>query len=218
MPALSLTKFLPTIAAFIASAIGWRRVQHFDKASKIFWWYTCAGFLVEATARYAAVVYGNNMPVYGIYSLFAFGLTAAYFNYSVDVLRVRNIGLYIGAFGVALGILNSIFIQPLNVLSSYFLYFEGIVILGLALFSFFRMMLISDGMQLYKLRHFWFPVILCFFWSITFFNWGLYGYFNANEKGWMWLINLSIIAVSSTTYLAIAVVFWNYPKLKAAGD
>ncbi|XZF13922.1 hypothetical protein ACTHGU_19230 [Chitinophagaceae bacterium MMS25-I14] len=154
------------------------------------------------------------MPVYAIYSLFEFGMISAYFNYSIDIFRKKNAGLWIGAAGIIIGILNIIFLQPVYTLNSYFLFFEGIFIISMALFSFFRLLLMQDELKLHTYHHFWFAVILSFFWSITFLNWGMYDYFLQKMPSFNWIINRSILVVNIITYLSFAFVFLYYPKMK----
>lgn len=214
LPIPNFVNFLPISCALIAIVAGAHRFRDFDLPSKILWLKTCAGFLADGIAMLAAIRYGNNMPVYSIYSLIDFVLTAAYFNYTVDVLRRTHIGMYVGGIGVVCWLLNTIFLQPLGTLSSYYMYFQGIVAIGLSFFYFFRLLLSSEDLRLGRLRHFWFSVLICLFWTITFFNWGLYNYFLVNERQWMWLINRSILAVSSINYLAIATIFLLYRRLK----
>ena len=202
------------IAALTAAISGFQKRRYFDYSTTLLWLYTCAAFIVEFTAIVAIIQFGNNMPLYGIYSLIEFGLLTAYFNYSVDVLRVKNVGLIIGFIGILFGVANIIFFQPLTVFNSYFLYFEGTVVICLSFVSFFRLFFLSDDLQLIRLRHFWFSFILCSFWTTTFLFWGLYDYLYKNKNEWAGLVNSTVNVISCVTYFAFATVFWRYPKLK----
>lgn len=190
------------------------RYKRLDLAAKIFCIFTGMAFTAESLAFFTARRYHNNMPVYAIYSLLEFGIISLYFNYSIEAFRRKNIGIYIGITGIMIGICNIIFLQPINTLNSYFLFVEGIAIITMSLFSFFQLLLHEEGLKLYAYPHFWFPVALSFFWSITFLNWGLYDYFLAHIHEQVWIINLSILAVDIITYSTIGIVFFLYPKMK----
>lgn len=125
-----------------------------------------------------------------------------------------NVGIYVGIVGIILGILNVIFIQSLNTLNSYFLFFEAISVIGMSLFAFFRMLLKDEALNLYRYSHFWFISIMMFFWSITFLYWGLFDYLNEKLKQEAWKITLLEFVVAIITYTSIGLIFLLYPKLK----
>jgi len=170
--------------------------------------------ICEIIAFIAAIKLHNNIPVYTIFSLIEFGLVCLYFNYSIDVFRKNYIGYYIGCAGIALGIINILFLQGLNRMNSYFLIFEGICIICLALFSFLRLFLKQEQLPLHKYHHFWFATILVFFWSVTFMNWSLYDFLAARHSNKMLIINISILIVNIITYTSISCVYILYPKMQ----
>lgn len=214
MPVHIILNYIAIAILLLAAAIGGLRYKQLDGAARIIFYVVCLGFLAEVAARAVAVWTGNNMAVYNIYSLAEYCLMCAYFHCSLPQLRRRGAGLIIAGAGLGLGILNTIFLQPITTLNSYFLYFEGIVVIGLSLFSFFCRLLVSDGQHLYRFMHFWLPVIFCAYWAITFFNWGLYSYFLVAQKEWLNVINNFIVVVSILCDLAIALVFWRLPKFQ----
>ena len=189
------------------------RYKILDKASRIFSFFVVLSAIAEFIACFFAKKYHNNIPVYTIYSLIEFGFISLYFNYSIDVFISNKIGYYIGFAGITWGIINIIFLQGLNRMNSYFLIIEGLLIICMALFSFFRLFLKYDQLLLHRYHHFWFATILVFFWSITFFNWSFYEYFIIKHKEEMWIVNSSILIVNIITYLAISFVFILYSKM-----
>ncbi|MEO6831655.1 MAG: hypothetical protein ABI169_05615 [Chitinophagaceae bacterium] len=215
---LDVSRYFPAGCAIIAAIIGSIRQKEFDTASRIYWYYTCAGAIAEVVARMAAIEFGNNMAVYAVYSPIELLLICLYFNFSIPTLRRTGIGWYLAILGIVVSVLNAVFFQPLTEFNSNFLYFEGIVIIGLSLYSFYHLVRSSDDLRLAKLRHFWFPFIQCAFWTITFLNWGLYEYFNAHAQRFVVAINIFIGMISGVTYLCIALVFWQYPKLKPTDE
>src|SRR6202000_1189498 len=108
---------------------------------------------------------------------------------------------------------NIIFIQGIHMLTSYFLVFEGIVIIGMGLFSFFRLLLRDDQLQLYKYPHFWLAATLVFFWSFTFLNWSLYDYFDVRLKKLVPFIYILFSLAGIIFYCGVGCIFLLYPKM-----
>lgn len=155
------------------------------------------------------------MPIYSIYSLFEFLTISLYFNYSIDIFRPKKIGFYIGFIGVLIGILNIIYLEPLTTFNSYYLFFEGICIITMSLFSFFRLLISEDGLVILTYPHFWFGAVLLFLWSSAFLNWGFSDYVYAFHKEKMWLLSNSLSIINIITYATIAFIFVLFPKMKS---
>jgi|GEM_PF-439496 len=193
---------------------GFYRFKKIDAASKILCLFTVLAFITEIMSNYAANKYKNNFPVYSIYGFLEFGMISLYFNYSIDFFRKRNIGIIIGIIGITLGIINTVLWQPLYTLNSYFIFIEGICIVGMAMFSFFRLLLKNENLRLHSQPHFWFSGILSFYWSATFLNWGLYDYLIRSADQRIGFLFIYMIIINILTYLSIAIVFLLYPKMK----
>ncbi len=194
------------------------RYKILDNASKVMAILICCGFLNELAAYYLSKVYHNNLALFAIYCFLEFGLTCFYFNKVIDVFIEKNIGFYIMTIGIVFGILNLIFLQHIDSINFYFLFFEGLTIIGMSLFAFFRFLLKQENLDLYKYPHFWFISILIFFWSITFLFWGLYDYVNQQFKAIATPFNFILPAAGIITYIAHGVVFLLYPKMKTTNE
>lgn len=154
------------------------------------------------------------MPVYAVYCPVEFAMISIYFNSSIDVFRKYHIGYIIGCAGVVVGVLNIVFLQGLYILSSYFLVFEGLFIIGISLFSFFRMLLKDDSLHLYKYVNFWFTTILIAFWSVTFITWALFNYFTYHKHAFLSSLQTLITTIGTLFYFCISLVFLLYPKME----
>ena len=194
------------------------RFNKIDAASKILTVLICCAFINESAASYLAKRYHNNLPLYAIYSFVEYGFLCLYFNNVIDVFIKKNIGIYIGIVGIILGIGNLIFVQHLNSINSYFLLFEGLSVIGMSLFAFFRLLLKNDSLNLYKYHHFWFISILVFFWCVTFLSWGLYYYINMELKQSALKVNAALAIVSAITYNCFGCIFLLYPKMQRANE
>ena len=199
--------------AVLASACGAARYKEFDTATKIFAVYIIVATISEITAFLCGKFLHDNMPVYAVYNLLEFVFVSMFFNRSIDVFYKRNVGYYIAVIGLFVGIINIVCIQGIHSLNSYFLFFEGVVIIAMALLLFFRLLINNNHLQLYRSPHFWLATVLVFFWSITMLNWSMYDYFLANHKELLVFVNTSIVVVGIVTYVAIGCIFILYPKM-----
>ncbi len=178
----------------------------------------CCDFINEIAAYYLAKKYHNNLPLYAIYCFVEFGLLCLYFNKVIDVFTRKNVGIYIGATGIGCGIINLVFIQSLNSIGSYFLFFEALSVIGMSLFAFFRLLLKNDALHLYKYPHFWFICILIFFWSITFLYWGLFDYISVRLQHAVWKIDFIEFIAGIFTYSSFGCVFLLYLKMQKGNE
>ncbi len=210
----AIISYIYLLSLLFASLCSLRRIRTIDAASKIIAILVCCAFINECTAYYLAKKYHNNLPLYTIYSFFEFGILCLYFSKIIDVFIKKKIGIYIGILGIILGILNLIFLQHLYDLNSYFLLFESLSVIGMALFAFFRMLLKQDSLKLNKYPHFWFTSILLFFWSITFLSLGLYEYINTRLHRSIVTIDTALDIIGCITYIGLGCVFLLYPKMQ----
>jgi hypothetical protein len=210
--------YIYLISLIVSCFISLYRFQSLDAGSRVISILICCALINEGAAFLLAKKYHNNLPLYNIYCIVEYGVLCIYFNFSIDVFVRKNIGIYLAVAGIALGTLNLIFIQSLNTMNSYFLFFEGLMVIGMALFAFFRLLLIQQPLQLYRSPHFWFLCILVFFWSITFLNWGLYDYLYIKFRNVAGSIDLAMMIIGIMTYGALSCVFLLYPKMKAAHE
>lgn len=209
-----VANYIYFLSLLFTALCGIWRYKKLDTASKILSILICCALINEYAAYYLAIKYKNNLALYDIYSIIEFGILCLYFNKVIDVFIEKKIGIYIGIGGIIFGIMNLIFIQHLNSFNSYFLLFEGLSVIGMCLFAFFRMLLKYDSLKLYKYPHFWFISIILFFWSITFLTWGLYEYITQQLRQSASNINTGLAIIGTITYCCLGCVFLLYPKMK----
>jgi hypothetical protein len=210
-----IAPYIYIFSLLFASTCSAYRFNKVDLPSKIIAVLLCCAFINESAAFFLARKYHNNLHLYTVYSLLEFFLICLYFNYVIDIFKNRNVGILVGIAGLVLGIINSAYIQQRpNSINSYFLLFEALMVIGMSLFAFFRMLLKNDSLNLYKYHHFWLISILLFFWNITFFTWGLYNYINAELKQSVGKINTALMIIGTITYACFGCVFLLYPKMR----
>lgn len=186
--------------------IGLRKYKILDTPSRIIVILLLVTLISESLSYVLAVKYSNNMPLYHFFNPIELSIIAIYYNYSIKTFRKRNIGYIIAIIGTTGSILNSIFLQPIDTLNSYFLLFEGLLIIFMSLYSYIE---IFRDIDLYAITnpHFWFSSIFIFISGITYANWALYSFIAAEMVEVMPHINAIILLVSTIAYAGFGVVF-----------
>lgn len=198
----------------LAAITGLIQYKKLDKASKLIVVYLVITSISEGLALFGSLMYKNNLVIYHLYCPIQFLLLSIYFNLSPDQKKINAAGWIIGLSGLMLSIINSIFFQPpLKELNTNFIVIESFLIIGMSLFSFYRL-LASDIIYIHLVPKFWFSSIFLVFWSFTFFYWlvGVVIYKSMPDMAF-WL-NIMIWFINIVTYSAIAAVFLSYNKMK----
>ncbi|HXS37524.1 MAG TPA: hypothetical protein VN721_12550 [Flavipsychrobacter sp.] len=210
--------YIGVFVLVITFIFGASRFKFFDGPTKILLLLICIEIINEIIAFFFAKEYNNNYPVYNIYSLIELFIISLYFNFSIDLFRKWNIGVYIGIIGIIVGLINLHYLQSIKTFNSYFLLFEAFCIIGMALFAFFRLLLKHEQLVLLQYPHFWFITFLLLFWSVTFLLWGCYKILIDKLGSGMWMVNMGLWIVNLIMYAGIGVVFLLYPKMKKINE
>lgn len=82
------------------------------------------------------------------------------------------------------------------------------------MYSFYRMLIVDESLTLTRYSHFWITSILLFFWTATFFIWGLYDYMTITLSVGNGLINDVLLYVNVITYVGFGLVFLFHQKMQ----
>lgn len=202
----------------VAVMTGFARLKHFDMGTRILYCMVVVDMASETIGLYTALKYHTNAIVYNISSVLDFFLLSMYFNDVIDVFYKRKIGWYIAGASVLLWMLNLIFLQPIDVFGTNFLFVEGFVIIAVSLFGFFRLLLHHDQLRLFRYHHFWFIAMVLLYWSLTFLNFGFYSLITIKVIKRAWVMISIIWMANVLLYLGIAIVFLLYPKMQKGDE
>jgi hypothetical protein len=191
---------------------GWIRIKSLDKASRIIFLAVAFSFVTECFAFFAAKAYHNNAPVYNIGNIIQLFIIALYFNGCVKLFQKSNIGLYIGLFSVALGILNLCFLESFDRYNSNFFLYQAVLIFIMGTF-YFRQVILPSYVKKYLTPHLWFTIILVAFYTLDLFALSLYSYFLDQSRNHTELVDNFILAFSAISNVGFACVFFFYPKM-----
>lgn len=191
---------------------GFFRFRRLDEASKIL----VILLAVTTLSEFICLVrIENNLgkaPVYHIYSVIEIILTTAYFLKTIKSYHFFRLMLISIVVWTLLGILNAVFLQPLNKFNSNYLLLESISIIAMSLYTLYKMLLNDTMYNVLKFPHFWTWSLQLILWSGSFFFWGYYEVLT--QRGWAYLpaaANMQAI-INILVYFGIGLTFLFYPK------
>lgn len=202
--------FIAILFSLICSLINFKSL---NKSARVLSILIAITFFFELAAEVSARVLHTNMLVYSVFNVVQFFLISVFFNYSIDTFKEKNIGLIIGVFGVVWGGINYLLIESPYRLNSIYLLSEDVVIVAMALYSFYRMLLIDDDVILVKQPNFWFTSLLMFFWTGTFLIWGTFEYLTTLSQFAKSVLLSVLLAVNVISYVGFGIVFICYNKM-----
>jgi len=201
------------ITAFLPVIIGVFRYRAMDLGTKIFFYLSVLGLVVESLAYYMAFRYHNNLIAYNLSNIIELFLISVYFNYTIESFRKRNIGLIIGLVGVIAGIVNNFFIQSIYGITHFFLFYQSLVIITLSITSLAAFLKPEDSRQIKNEVHFWLPVILIFSWSLSYLFFSVINFYSVKLKVVAPEVILALFLIGVLTNIAVAIIFFLYPKM-----
>lgn len=210
-PMIVLPLYLLLLVAINAICIvGWKRYTAAERTLSILLGIT---LISESGSVYLAYQHKNNQFISHIFSPLEFFLISLYFNYGINYFRKKKLGIVIGGVGIALSILNTLFLQKIDTLNSYFLLFEGMTIIIYCLLALHQVFL-NEEESPYKCIFFWIAFNMMLFWSVTYTGWGIDSFFdwkpgNSGLSAFSKVLRITGFAY----YIGLCIVFLRYPKL-----
>lgn len=209
-----LVSIIGSVIIGYAIIAGIYNFKSLDKASRILLFLMLFTFIIESVADYFIVKYNNSNVVYGLFNPIQLLFIAAYYNYSIEGLKKSKIALLIGGVGTMFGFVNYIWIQTPFKMNNFFLLFESLIVIALSLYAFYKMLLEDEQLVLTKYQHFWLTSIQLFFWTATFFIWGLYNYMTVTLGIGASIIHIVLLSVNVIYYVGMGTVFLMYNKMQ----
>lgn len=196
-------------------AVGqWARLSHADKWIAILLVFT---FIQESIAGYLKIKYINNFFTYHIYTPIEIFLIINYFDRSVGIIEGKRIGIHIGIGAITLSIVNTLFFQRFNLINSYYLLFEGMMVIGLCMLAFYKL-LIREDIVPGKMVVFWITVCFLFYWCLSYTNLGLWGASIDYSTFFAKVLGMALYYANLLFYFGLALVFIRYKKLIPSGE
>ncbi len=210
-----LESYLYLFTCFLPFLYGIKRFKLLDRASRTFSLIATISFIAEIVALYAAVKYHNNLPVYNVSQLLTVVLVCLYFNDAIDSFKKYYVGIVLAAISTLVWSFTIFFVHSIITMNSTFMAYEGIVTIGMAVFS-MENLVSKRSHSLFKLKyshHFWFAWMLLIYWCCSIVQWILYKYFT-KEVDQSQYLDLSLTIISMLINIGFALIFFYYPKMK----
>lgn len=194
------------ITSTFALISGIRHYTILDQSSKIVLLIIAASLLFELTHFYAP---GYNSTIL-MNSCIAvhFLLIGVYFNHTIDIFIRSNLGIKIGIGGLLLGIAGA----ANHTIGNYLALTEGLCIIVMCLFAFYRLLSQHEQLRLLYYHHFWFIALFLFYWSVTYFIRSFFTNEALLPAGSHLFAGQSMKLISLLTYAGAGCVFLLYKK------
>jgi len=170
----------------------------------------CLLFFTLCSEIIALVVknrYATKAPVYHFFSILELFLIMMYFYFSIYDTRKIIVMVLCAIFCLALGIGNLFYFQSLMDYNTNMLMLECVLIIGMALFAMFKILLRDDIINILSYPHFQIWAALLFLWSSTFFFWAFLDYLKNNNPIYYEMIAKSQVFVNLLFYTYLGFVF-----------
>jgi hypothetical protein len=197
-----------------SAIVGFMRYKLLSMPEKIILGLILLSLIVERIATYCIITIRNSNVVYGAFSPIEILIISLYFHYSVDAFRNNRTAIFIGLGAFLFGYINYFFVQSPFKMNNFFLLLQSLLIITLSMYSFYRMLIVDESLILTRYSHFWITSILLFFWTATFFIWGLYDYMTITLSVGNGLINDMLLYVNVITYVGFGLVFLFHNKMQ----
>ena len=214
MPLKFLIYYCLLLVAACAGAVRFRRLSFPDKIIALV---TIMALVNEILSLVAEKVFHNNLPLYHIFCPIELLLISLYFDRSIHFFSHNRIAFAIGITAVPLSILNTIFVQKIRTINSYFLLLEGLIIIMFCLISLHQILMEEEHLP-YRFAQFWISSSLLIFWGTTYTGWGIYALLAPNDPVVRFMFGNLLVGINYLLYFIIAAVFFYYKKLAPSGE
>jgi hypothetical protein len=198
----------------IATLFRWRLLSIADRWIAVL---ILATLTQEFAAAYLALYYSKNLWTFHVYTPIEVGIICMYFDRSMRFRKPYLYGGIIAAFSILLSGLNTWKLQPINTFNSYFLLYEGCLVIVFCLLSFYKL-LIRDDVIPVRMAHFWLTICFLLYWSLTFANLGLFARVPPEKAFLRNIFIWTLYCANLLFYFGIITVFARYKKLIPSGD
>ncbi|RKR80696.1 hypothetical protein BDD43_0828 [Mucilaginibacter gracilis] len=201
-------------AASLPVICGAFRYRLLEKSLRVLYWLTVFSLITECFAFMAALRYHNNLAVYNTSAIIETVFIAMFFNYSIEGFRRAYIGFYIGLVSVVVGLLDFIFLEPIDGYGSHYFLYETLLIITCGIILFAQLIRSPGHLRVQYNPHFWIVVTLIVFYLSNFFAMSCYESWTKILGTRKSNIDDAILLFSALVNCLLASVFAFYPQMK----
>ncbi len=189
--------------------IGLVKLKFFDNATKILLLLLFIATVNESFCRLLMAFNLYYQPCYHIYSVLELTLTTVYFLYTIGIKSAYKYTRTIFFVCFCIGITN-LYFQPLTIINTNVLVIECLVIIPMAHFAFYKMLLNDSIINIFQHPHFWFWSAFLLLWTSTFFFWAFLDHLMITK--YKVIVSYCQILMNLATYLITGLTLLYYPK------
>lgn len=191
-------------------ALGILRYRIMDNGSKRIFYLMVLALLCETITKYNSPFIKS--PTYHIYNLLEMVVITSYFIYTVRI-KHKWIYLMLCLFYIGIEVTNDILYQPLRKFNSNFIIFECLLVIPMALYSLYKILINDSIEEMRKYVHFWFWTMLLVYFSSSFFFWPFVVYFYKHNQTYYNISSYTHLIVNLIVYTGMLLTFLYYPKM-----
>lgn len=199
--------YFSLLVIFATITLALKRYRYIDRPLKIFLGLLVSSFLSELAGIYSEYLYNNKAPVYHIFSILELFLICTYYIYCIK--NNSQLPLVLSAFlmSILLGLGNLVFFQKFTEYNTNMLMIECVIIIGMSLFSLFKIVQKEDVISIVTYPHFHITIAMLLLWTSTFFFWAFLNYFKTSNAFNYEVIGTGQVIVNLIIYCYIGFVF-----------
>ena len=197
-----------------AAIIGLLRFRYLDKPLRVVWGLLVISSVSEMVS-YIALETGNVFikgVVYHIYSIIEIVLITWFFLLRIKPHHYRLLLLINFVGWPIVGVLNMLFLQPVDGLNTNMLMLESFVIITMCLYFIYWLLKNDVVHNIFGYSHFWVSIIWLLLWSGTFFFWAFIRVLYSDEWPYLQTAVLLQGILLVITYCGFGLVFFLYPN------
>ncbi len=207
--------YIYLVVLLLSIVAGSFRYARLDAAARVIFWLLVLTLISEATTIYTVKAKIGKAPVYHFYSAVEIFMTTLYF---LKTIKPYHHKFLVGLSAILyplIAILNCIFLQPLHEINTNMISLESIIIIPMALYALYKMLVNDEIMNMFKYPHFWLWTSLLIYWSSVFFFWACFNALMKDDSPYKNLLLSLDGYVNIVVYAIMGLTLLFYPKKKA---
>ena len=213
---MSVTLLLVFVLMLAAWLISMLRYAQLNTAQRYLSVYFGTVMITEFFATVSGRALGDNLYIYNIANFLQLPMLCLYFNYSIQSLRKRRIGIWLAGLEVVLFALNLIYLEPITIFNKNPLLLHSVLMVFMGLSYLLELMGKEQTRRTQDIPGFWISIILTFYWLTAFVNYSLYNYFEVRGSVFSKYWGPVVESILIITYVAFILVFLLLPRMKRA--
>lgn len=210
------TQYTVYLFALVLPVIGGvMQFKKLDRSARYFLYVASISFFGELLGLVSVLLFHSNKEIYNVIGISNFVMLCLYFNSSVTLFKKFNVGGILAGTGILIWTVSIIFFDQLSKTNTPYMFYEGAATLFMTI-ALLDQLLSGKVLVDFDLRespHFWFVILLFFYWCITICQWVLYDYFADFVENQSW-INITLWCASILGSIGFFLIFLQYPKLR----